>query len=92
MTLGDLEADIYRRLNYAATPATEVTTRLRALLNETQNEILSEPGMGSLLNGSLTFASVADTPQYSLPQAAARVKTMYETTNDRKLDRRSLEW
>lgn len=92
MTLNELELDLYRRLNYATAPATEVTTRLRALINETQNEILSEPGMGSLLNGSLTFASVADTPQYSLPQAAARVKTIYEITNDRKLDRRSLEW
>lgn len=92
MTLSDLEADLYRRFNYAASPAAAITTRLRALLNETQNEILSEPGMGSLLNGSLTFASVADTVQYSLPQAAARVKTIYEITNDRKLERRSLEW
>ena len=92
MTLGDLEADLYRRLNYAAAPATEITTRLRAFLNETQNEILAEPGMGRLLNGQFSFASVADTPQYSLPQAAARVKTLYEITNDRKLEPRSLDW
>ena len=92
MTLSDLEADCYRRLNYAATPATEITTRLRAFLNETQSEILSEPGMGSLHNGSFTFASVTDTPQYSLPQAAARVKTLYEITNDRRLEPRSLDW
>ena len=92
MTLSDLEADLYRRLNYAATPATDITTRLRALLNETQNEILAEPGMGTLMNGSITFASVADTAQYSIPQAAAKVKTLYEITNDRRLERRSLDW
>ena len=92
MTLSDMELDLYRRLNYAAAPATEITTRLRAFLNETQNEILAEPGMGSLLNGQFSFASVADTPQYSLPQAAARVKTLYEITNDRKLEPRSLDW
>ena len=92
MTLSDLESDLYRRLNYDSAPATAVTTRLRALLNETQNEILAEPGMGTLLNGSITFASVADTAQYSLPQAAAKVKTLYEITNDRRLERRSLDW
>lgn len=92
MTLADLRSDWYRRFNYASSPAADITTRVDALLNETQNEILSEPGMGSLLNGSLTFASVADTPQYSLPQAAARVKTLYEITNDRRLEPRSLDW
>jgi hypothetical protein len=92
MTLSGLESDLYRRLNYDTSPASAVTTRLRAFLNETQNEILSEPGMGVLLNGSLTFVSVADTQQYSLPQAAARVKTIYEATNHRKLEARSLEW
>ena len=92
MTLSEMRADLYRRFNYAASPATDVTTRLTAFLNETQNEILSEPGMEALRNGSLTFASVANTPQYSLPQAAARVKTIYETTNDHKLWPRDLEW
>ena len=92
MTLSDLENDLYRRLNYDATPATAVTTRLRALLNETQNEILAEPGMGALINGAFTFASVADTAQYSVPQAAAKIKTLYEITNDRRLEPRSLDW
>lgn len=92
MTLSDIEADLYRRLGYASSPAAAITTRLRALVNETQAEILSEPGMSALLNGSITFASVVDTPQYSLPQAAARVKTIYEITNDRRLEERSLEW
>ena len=92
MTRSDLLADLYRRFGYASSPATEISTRFGQYLNEVQQELLSEPGMGALLNGSLTFASVASTPQYSIPQAIARVKTIYETTNDRRLELRSLDW
>lgn len=93
MTLSELEADCYRRLGFnSSSPDTATQTRLRAFLNETQQEILSEPGMASLLNGSLTFASVASTATYSLPPAAVRVKALYETTNDRRLTERSLDW
>ena len=92
MTRSDLLADLYRRFGYASSPATEISTRFGQYLNEVQQEILSEPGMGALLNGSITFASVASTPQYSIPQAIARVKTIYETTNDRRLEMRSLDW
>ena len=41
--------------------------------------------MERLLNGTATFASVASTPQYSLPPSVARIKKLYETTNDRAL-------
>lgn len=82
MRLTDLEADLYRRLGYATSPATEITTRLRAFLNQTQRDVLSEPGMDVLLNGTASFASVASTPQYSVPQSVARIKKLYETTND----------
>jgi FlaG/FlaF family flagellin (archaellin) len=92
MTLSDLRLDFFRRFGYASSPATEITTRATAYFNEVQQEILSEPGMGALLNGSITFASVASTPQYSIPQGVARVKTIYEATNDRRLEMRSLDW
>lgn len=92
MTLDDLRLDFYRRFGYASSPASEVTTRVTALFNETQAEILSRPGLESLLNGSLTLASVASTPTYGLPQAVARLKHLYEATNDQYLIRRSLDW
>ncbi len=86
MTLNDLEQDLYRRLGFnTSSPDSATQTRLRAFINETQQEILSEPGMESLLNDIITFASVASTPEYSLPPAIARVKTLRETTNDRIL-------
>jgi hypothetical protein len=91
LTLSELLADLYRRNGYATSPASEITTRYTALLNETQAEILSRPGLASLLHGSLTFASVADVPTYGLPQAVARVKAIYETTNDQRLTPISLD-
>lgn len=85
-TLKDLEQDLYRRLGFATgTPDTATQTRLRSYLNETQQEILSERGMESLLNDRVTFASVASTPEYSLPQVVAGIKQIRETTNDRRL-------
>lgn len=92
MTLTELLADCYRRLDFPTSPSSVISTRMTAFLNEVQQELLSEPGMGSLLNGSLTFSSVASTPQYSIPQAVARIHAIYETTNDNKLDGRSLDW
>jgi hypothetical protein len=93
MNLTDLLADLYRRLDYQSTPATTVTTRLTAFINETQQEILSEPGMESLLNDSVTFASVASTPEYSLPPVVSRLKELRETTNDRIIrGPQSLAW
>ena len=82
MTLSTLLADLYRRLGYASSPATEITTRLTAFLNQAQRDVLSEPGMDLLLHGTATFATVASTPQYSLPQSVARIRKIYETTND----------
>jgi hypothetical protein len=88
VTLSTLLSDLYRRLGYASSPATEITTRLTAFVNQTQRDILSEPGMQVLLDGldgTITFDSVASTPQYSLPPAVARLKKLYERTNDRAL-------
>lgn len=84
MTLSTLLADLYRRLGYAASPDTAVTTRLTAFLNQAQRDVLSEPGMEILLDGApaATFDSVASTPQYALPPSVARIKKIYETTND----------
>lgn len=93
MTLGDLESDLYRRLGYATSPATEITTRLRAYLNETQRDLFSEPGMEKWLQGfpAASFASVASTPEYALPPSVSRIVKVYETTNDRALEELSAD-
>src|SRR3990167_4775951 len=95
MTLTTILADVYRRLNYASSPASEVTTRLTAFLNEALAELYSMPGLGAALSlhqPSLTFASVASTPVLTLPQGVSRVQAIRDTTNDLTLEMRSPEW
>ena len=56
MTLANLLADVYRRLAFASAPAADVTTRLTAFLNETQQDLMSEPGTETFMNDVITFA------------------------------------
>lgn len=81
MTFAEILADLYRRLDYQTSPATAVTTRLKAFINETQREIVAEPGMERLLDTRLTFASVADQPEYGLPASLARIHSMRDISN-----------
>lgn len=93
MNLNQLEQDLFRRLGFnTSSPDTATQTRLRAFLNETQQEILSEPGMDVLLEDGITFASVASTPEYSLPPAVARIASIRETTNQTLLGMQSQDW
>src|SRR3990167_1234677 len=86
MTLNDLEQDVLRRFGFNTSSVDAATkTRIDGYLNETQQEILSEPGMESLLRDRVTFASVASTPEYSVPPMIASVEMVRETTNDRRL-------
>lgn len=93
MTLFDIEQDLYRKLGFSTSPVDTTTqTRLRALINETQQEILSEPGMEVLLDDELTFASVASTPEYSLPASIANIASIRNQTNRRTLTPQSQGW
>lgn len=92
MNLSEIQADVYRRLGFASVPDPAVSTRITALINETQREILAEPGMEALLYDAMTFASVASTPTYSLPPAVARIRQLYDTSNRMVLRPRSLAW
>ncbi len=93
MNLNALEQDVYRRLGFnTGTPDTATQTRIRAYVNETQQEILSAPGMESLLYDTVTFASVASTPTYALPPTVARIRQVYDTTNLITLAPASLGW
>lgn len=93
VTLNDLQLDVYRRLNYADSPATAVTTRITAFLNQRHRQILAMPGMERLRDDNITFASVASTATYAMPPAVARIKTIYDgTTNQLKLTERTVEW
>lgn len=91
MTFSAILADSYRRLRYQSSPASDVVTRIKAFINETHEAILSEPGLSSLLYGSLTFASVAARARYGLSNVA-QIRSMTETTNDQTITPRDLAW
>ena len=92
MTFTAILADAYRRLNYPASPAADVVTRIKAYVNESLQELASEPGLSSLLRGGITMASVASQATYGLPPVVSRVMTLREMTTKRKLWPQSLDW
>ncbi len=95
MTYSQMLLDLYRRLNYGTTPASEVTTRLSTFLNETLQDVISEPGIGqwvTLNQPPVTFASVSGTAVYALANSIQRIDAITERTNYIKLEMRPLEW
>lgn len=85
MTLSDILADLYRRLGYASSPASEVTTRLTAFVNQAHRQLLSDPSLGSLRNDTTTFASVAGTSRYALPPSVAVIEAITDRTTSLRL-------
>ena len=91
MTLTQLLADCYRRLNHPTSPPSAVTTRLTAFLNDAHRQILTRPGMERLRDDVMTFASVANQARYGLPPNIARIKSITDRTNDLRLALRTLD-
>ena len=85
MTFADIQADLYRRLGLPTSPVSATSTRLNAFINETQQELLSEPGMEVILRDRMQFASVASTPEYGILQSISRIAFIRDTTNRRVL-------
>lgn len=81
MTFAQILADIYRRTGFASSPTADVVTRIKAFVNETQQEIFHEPGMEFLQNDTTSFSSVANQQTYGLPVSVAKIKQLRETTN-----------
>ncbi len=86
MTLADMLSQTQQRLNYGASPDATVIARLTAYLNETQQEIMSEPGLTRLKRGSLPFTSVTNQSEYAMAACVSRINFIRDTTNMRKLD------
>lgn len=92
MTLSTLLTNLYRRLHFADTPDTAVTTRLTMLLNQRHRELLTSNALKSLRFGFTQFDSVASQPEYGLPFGISQILGIREATNDRTLGMRSWEW
>lgn len=91
-TFSSLQIDVFRRCGYADAPATAVSTRIKAFLNESYHRLLGLPGMEYLRQSQTTFDSVASTPQYSLPQDLARIIGIRDADNDLVLRGEPWSW
>jgi hypothetical protein len=85
MTLTELLAGLYRRLNFTTAPPSTTTTRLTAFINAAHREYLRKPGTERLRDDTITFASVAAQPRYTLPPNVARVKVITDRANMRRI-------
>lgn len=93
VTLSELLADVYPDVNYQASPASAVVTRLTGYLNQGVRRVLGEAGMERLLdsNQPYTFASVTNQSLYTMPEAAALIRAIEDRTNQQKLRMMTLE-
>lgn len=80
-TLSDMEAELYDHFGHSGNTPVDVINRFRRNLNIAYKEILSMKGMSKLRRAVLTFSSVASTPFAVLPQAASRIITIQDRTN-----------
>ena len=92
MNLQALERRVYRVTGYVDSPASDIQTRVRMFLNEWHRRLLTVPGMEQLRDDTITFPSVANAARYAMPPVVARIKKISETTNDRTLEMRTLDW
>lgn len=87
-----LKQRVYRRLGFADTPATEVSTRIGQYINDAHRQLLSMPGMDHLRYGRTTITTVANAIEYGLPWGAERIISMRDTTNDVTLQAETWQW
>lgn len=90
MTFLELQQDCFDRLGYAQSPATEVSRRIKRYINRWQRKILTAPGMASLRYVTITQASVADQAAYGI--ALQQIRWITESTTDRRLYEKPLDW
>ena len=84
MTFSELLSAVYEDANFASSPASAVTTRIKRYINEGLRAILGEPGLQRLADSDspFTLATTANTARYVIPEAAAKIHHLTERTND----------
>jgi hypothetical protein len=91
MNFGTILADVYRRTGYKSSPPSDVVTRIKAFVNEVQQDLISETGLEFLINNNMTLvANTAGRPDWVLPSGTSRIKAVYDYTNRVTLDTMSL--
>lgn len=94
MNLTELLARVCDETGYGAPPSSgPIRTRFVQFLNDGVRRVLSEEGMGRLLDSDdpYTFASVAQQARYVVPESVQAILTVTERTNNRSLEAMSLD-
>jgi hypothetical protein len=89
MTFNQLVQDFCRRTNFNTAPTHEIRERAEAFLNETLQEMVSEPGVSQWIarhEPDLTFASVANQWAYGLKGSAGRIVGVRDRTTQITLE------
>jgi len=92
MTFAALLADVYRRLNYTSSPATDVATRIKAFVNESQQELAADPAIAPMLRGTASLTTVASTAAYGLPPNVTRLLSVRNSAHRRRLIAQTEDW
>lgn len=87
MRLSEIQADVYRKLAFGSSPASEVVTRVLANINETHRQIHADPVCSRLRRLTLPFTTIATERYAALPQAAERLYSVRDELNDRTLSK-----
>jgi hypothetical protein len=93
LTFAEILAAVYADTNANSSPPAGVVTRIKRYVNEGLRVTLREPGLARLADSDVpySFASVAGTARYVLPEAVARVLRISERTNDLALEAMSMD-
>lgn len=82
MNLADIEAVVYDRLSYGASPDSSKIAEVRRNINTGYLQLLGKPALAVLRRQLLTFSSIASTPFAVLPQAAIDVLSVADRTRN----------
>lgn len=92
LTLGELVTQTAIDLKYGPTPGTEITTRLRRLINEAHRRLLRVSRIADQREITLPLTTVADQTTYGVGQAFDRIQRIYEPGGARRLVLRTADW
>lgn len=92
MTLTEISADVYRRMNFDSSPDSTVSTRITAFVNKWHRMILSRPGLTRLRQDTYSLTSVNGTAQYGLPPIIGQVHRITQPSNQITLREESKDW
>ena len=92
LTFGELVTQTAIDLKYGPTPGTEITVRLRRLLNEAHRQLLRASNFAEQREITVPLTTVAGQTTYGVAQAFDRIQRIWEPGGARRLHLRTADW